>query len=78
MHVSDLLMQLGLGEFAALFEAERVSSVGVLSLMTRQDFADLKVPKGAALAIMESCKQLLGTRGQQELQCHEAADLELS
>jgi hypothetical protein len=59
MHVSALLNELGFPQLLPLFESEMVDSVGVLALMTRQDYADLKVPKGAALAIMAACKRLM-------------------
>jgi hypothetical protein len=59
MPVVDLLNELGFPQLLPLFEAEMVDSVGVLALMTRQDYADLKVPKGAALAIMAACKRLM-------------------
>ncbi|WIA21954.1 hypothetical protein OEZ85_004316 [Tetradesmus obliquus] len=43
-----------------LFEGEMITTVGVLSLMSREDYADLKVPKGAALALMAACSRLAG------------------
>jgi hypothetical protein len=58
MPVADLLAELGFPQLLHLFEAEMVNTVGVLSLMTHQDYADLKVPKGAALAIMAACQML--------------------
>ncbi|KAF6256848.1 hypothetical protein COO60DRAFT_68351 [Scenedesmus sp. NREL 46B-D3] len=60
MPVSGLLAELGFPQLSCLFEDEMVSTVGVLALMTRQDYTDLEVPKGASLAIMAACKQLTG------------------
>jgi hypothetical protein len=55
-----LLGQLGFPQLLPLFEAEMVATVGVLALMERQDYAEMKVPKGAALALMDACRQLKG------------------
>jgi hypothetical protein len=59
MRVADLLTKLGLSKLLPLFEAKMVDIVGVLALMTREDYADLKVPKRAALRIMAECNQLM-------------------
>jgi hypothetical protein len=58
--VSLLLGQLGFPQLLPLFEAEMVTTAGVLALMERQDYADMKVPRGAALALMDATKQLKG------------------
>jgi hypothetical protein len=58
--VSLLLGQLGFPQLLPLFEAEMVATAGVLALMERQDYADMKVPRGAALALMDATKHLKG------------------
>jgi hypothetical protein len=64
VRVSELLQQLGLQQFQDVFEQQMIFSVSLLLKMDRQDYIDIGVPKGAALVIMERCRQLL--QGQQQ------------
>jgi hypothetical protein len=59
MRAAELLQQLGLQQFEAVFEQQMIWSVNLIAKMERQDFVDIGVPKGAALVIMERCRQLL-------------------
>jgi hypothetical protein len=63
MRAAELLQQLGLQQFEAVFEQQMIWTVNLIAKMERQDFVDIGVPKGAALVIMERCRQLL--QGQQ-------------